>query len=155
MTDNRIIKMLESRLESLTDGYEAYLTCRCEKDLCTEAEIEELGDIIDLINRQKAEIERYREVVGELGVKDGKVVALLNGKETEYIQKSVADTLKKMAVRSAKDEVVREFAQRMKSYYLHNKAYGKVTAHTDVGHIFLALDELVEEMVGNNNDKTE
>lgn len=66
------------------------------------------------INRQKEEIERYEKIVGKLAInKDGIAIGTLNGKQTEYIQKSVAEVFRNMAVNRAKAEAVKEFAERL------------------------------------------
>lgn len=71
-------------------------------------------DTFYLINRQKAEIERYEKTCGKLVVKDGEVIALLNGKETIYIEKAIAEQFKRMGVKEAKAETVKEFLERLK-----------------------------------------
>lgn len=43
---------------------------------------------------------------------------------------------------------IKEFVEKMKDYYNNHIGYGKPTAHTDVGHVFLVLDNLSEELVG-------
>ena len=71
-----------------------------------------LGSALNLIKRYKAEIERYEKTVGKLAInKNGIVTGTLNGKETEYIQKSVADVFKNMAVNRA----IKEFAEKIKT----------------------------------------
>lgn len=124
---NDIIKALEELLEIML----------CEGDLQRSATI---SKALDLINRQKAEIERYREVVGELGVKDGEVVALLNGKETAYTKKDIAETLKRMDVKTAKAEAIKEFAERLKR---------EKRDLFCIENIDGLIDNLVKEMVGD------
>ena len=54
----------------------------------------------------KAELERYRETVGDLIVRDGEVVGRTLGKDVKYIEKGVADVFKQMAKRQAREEAV-------------------------------------------------
>lgn len=62
------------------------------------------------IARQKAEIEEYEKVVGKLGRKDGKVICVLKGKETEYIPTDIASVYKKLAISKAEAEAYKKFA---------------------------------------------
>ncbi len=88
------------------------------------------ADILDLINRQKAEIERLEQ----------------NLKEAfEEIE-----ALKQVNL-TYKAEAVKEFAERLKNYYIKNKIYDKPNAHTLIGFLFCQIDNLVEEMVGDTD----
>lgn len=69
-------------------------------------------DTIDLINRYEKEIKEYEKVVGKLGRKDGKVICVLKGKETEYIPMNIANVYKKLAISKAKAEVLKEAAKK-------------------------------------------
>ena len=97
------------------------------------------------INRQKAEIDRYKETIGELGVKDGEVVALLNGKETAYINKGVAETLKRMAVKTAKAEAIKEFAERLKNEIIDDIHFSQI----EKDYFCVMINNRVKEMVGD------
>ena len=147
MTDNEIIKALECCMNG-----------RCDDD-CPFRETREnchnLDNLIlDLINRQKAEIERYREVVGELGVKDGEVVALLNGKETAYTKKDIAETLKRMAVKTAKAEAIKDVFEKVEERLAVHHFTSNSTEYTDgqldcMEWVDSKIDELKKEMVGD------
>lgn len=104
MNDNEIIKAIKYCMEQ-------GITSECER--CSDkigCRDTLLHNALDLINRQRAEIERYREVVGELAVgEDGTVTGLLNGKEAKFIDKEVAETFKRFAVSGAR----KEFAERL------------------------------------------
>ena len=105
MTDKEIIKALGvciSALDCTECPYTNVLKCSIERDC------------IDLINRQQAEIEKYRQTVGILAEKNGEVVGLLNGKKTKYIKKDVAEIFKNIAVNTARAEAIKEFAERLK-----------------------------------------
>ena len=107
-----------------------------------------LKDTFELINRQKAEIEEYEKVVGKLGRKDGKVVCVLKGKETEYIPTSIANVHQKLAISKAKAEAIKEFAERLKAKEaIHFCKCGEPFVYTDLfnGEIY----NLVKEMVGD------
>lgn len=112
MTDNEIVRALECCGENLCgQGCPRMYYC----DTAIECKKELMEDALALINRQKAEIERYEKTVGKLAInKDGIVIGTLNGKETEYIQKSVAEVFRNMAVNRAKTEAVKEFAEMLK-----------------------------------------
>ena len=88
--------------------------------------LDEVADCVEMLQNaifalneewtaQNAEIERYEKTVGKLAInKDGIAIGTLNGKQTEYIQKSVAEVFRNMAVNRAKAEAVKEFAERLK-----------------------------------------
>lgn len=95
------------------------------------------------INRQKAEIERYKKTVGKLATKDGKVVGILKGKETEFIEKEVAETFKTMAVNRAKSEAISEYKEKVKAILMDKGIYPVVVKN--------ALNEAEKEMVGEND----
>ena len=116
MTDNDIIKALEC------DAYERCEDCPYYRESCTHI-IDDEGvqskDILDLINRQKAEIERL---------------------ETNCL--SMAQTMPNMA-KAERAEAVKEFAERLKEKAWHGM--WETINHVDVDEI----DNLVKEMVGD------
>ena len=81
---------------------------------CKNSELEiELKAMRGAANSYKSEVERYREVVGELAVaEDGTVTGLLNGKETKFIDKEVAETFKRFAVSEARKKLVERLKER-------------------------------------------
>ena len=116
MTDTEIIKALETHLS--------------DEGKCSEcAYLENIGscvgimhkDLYDLINRQKAEIERL-----------------------QAHNSSMQSTLAKMSmgVEQAKSEAIKEFAKRLKSDMSYSYLLGRKFC-TDI-----TIDNLVKEMVG-------
>ena len=123
MTDNEIIKALEC---CSYDNYQcdncpyAYKTCTIYKDS------------IDLINHQKAEIERLRSM-------NRAKLATIHDLQIE--------------LKTAKSEAVKEFAERLKNKIKTEcNPYGKPTFDYDTSiAIMHYIDNLVKEMVGDNN----
>lgn len=72
-------------------------------DVVPKSEIDEL----------KTKLEGYRQVCGEILIKNGVTVGLLDGKETVYIPKSIAKVTKELAIRSTKQEVAREIFEEI------------------------------------------
>ena len=85
--------------------------------------------VLDLINRQKSEIERLKECVYEY---DGEV--------TEYCVQGPCQNFK--TVEQIEAEAYKEFAERLKSYLLLNKK-GEMSVIS-----FENVDTLLKEMVG-------
>ena len=127
MTDNEIIKALECLTGEPKlckgcpyDGTEHYPFCRehCAKDA------------LDLINRQKAEIEMFQ--AGLVEIQKGLVEA---------------KTLLIKDIQKAKSEAIKDFAERLKKKAIHPYLELSVQA------VFLEdIDNLVKEMVGDNNE---
>lgn len=122
MTDNEIIKALEC---CGCDNYQcdncpyAYKTCTVYKDS------------IDLINRQKAEIERLREETAEL-IDDRYATQLLC-----HLIKKEDDT------RNVRSDAIKEFAERL---------IAVSHPYADTQMVFeIQIKNLVKEMVGENN----
>jgi hypothetical protein len=61
MTDNEIVKELEKLIEELDDGYTTCIEHGGKRDLTIERDLSLYCDVLDLINRQKAEIERLNK----------------------------------------------------------------------------------------------
>ncbi len=115
MTDNEIIKALECCYL-----YDVMFCDKCpNKDTCGEIDVAESA--IDLINRQKAEIERLTDTLK----------ATIAGQET--LQRYIA---------TAKAEAIKEFAERLKF---------NVTGipWCEYGPVHREVDKLVKEMVGD------
>lgn len=118
MTDKDIIKALKC---CSYDNYQcdncpyAYKTCTVYKDA------------IDLINRQKAEIERLRSM-------NRAKLATIHDLQIE--------------LKTAKSEAIKEFAERLKEKaYTYSSITGYKSTVVDVCEI----DSVMEEMVGDNN----
>lgn len=166
MTDNEIVKALYCCLQK--DGncddcpYKGY-QCISEK-----GENVFYKDILDLINRQKADIEnlnielqamrgaansykaevkRYEKTVGTLATKkDGTVIATLIGNKTEYIPKKLHEIFKNMAVNRAKSEAIKEVTAELYNYFIQYEKYDRF-------HVYEILERIdsVEEMVGEKD----
>lgn len=89
MIDSEIIKGLKKWLKEMHNAYKIHLESEGRKDTDYEEYIDLMTNTIDLINRQKAEIERYKGVI----------------KILEY------------NVRKAKSEAIKEFAEKLLSFY--------------------------------------
>ena len=129
MTDNDIIKALEC---CGCDNYQcdncpyAYKTCTVYKDS------------LDLINRQKAEIERLREETAEL-IDDRYATQLLC-----HLIKKEDDT------RNVRSDAIKEFAERLKNAFPEGNRDNKCPAIYIDDYCYI-IDECAEEMVGDNN----
>ena len=130
MTDNEIIKALECcAYNSVCDGCPLREFCKTAKP----SEFYKL--IIDLINRQKAEIER--------------LVGVIDKTDAAYFQK--VDEVKR-----AKAEAIKEFAERLKGKaetetYDELNPSGKMF-HYEYRYVDIEdIDTVYKEMVGDNN----
>ena len=122
MTDNEIIKALEchkNETNSCIVCPYSYSMRGCSLTMASDA--------LDLINRQKAEIERLQEV-------------------TENLQYEYDLMRQEKAVVEA--EAIKEFAERLKDYYIKDKRYKRPHASTMIIFLFDLIDKLVKEMVG-------
>lgn len=115
MTDNEIIKALECCTD---ESYENCNECPYSIDTVSCERMKLLEDSLDLINRQKAEIERL--------------------KEWENLLKAEKYSL-------IKSEAIKEFAERLKEKSFKTiRNYGLTKDVVEV----CAIDNLVKEMVG-------
>ena len=124
MTDNEKIKVLEDFIKHKSDGYQTYLAYGGKRDEAQENFLELMESFIEMFNRQKAEIERLRDVVEKT--------------DNAYYQK--VDE-----VRIAKANAIKEFAELIKQNHgaLFNTIYSR-----RFGEI---IDNLAKEMVGDDN----
>lgn len=120
MTDNEIIRALEEMVE-----YPHYYE---------EGQI--LKNVLDLINRQQAEIERLKSVQ----LVQANRIAELRG--TKFEQINVIQNLKQQLITS-KSEAVKEFAERLKKVWFDN---GYESPDVDFEDF---VDNLVKEMAGD------
>ncbi len=90
-----------------------------------------MDDVLDLINRQKAEIERLQ------GFNDNLIAS------NTHISNNLLDEIDK-----AKVEAVKEFAEQVKMafYYQFDELIPSIMADK--------IDDLVKEMVGDNDEST-
>lgn len=132
-TDEEIIKALMCHFnEELDKEPFQCVDCPLYNDTlpsCTEAL---KSYVLDLINRQKAEIERLKECP--------KCVYEYDGEITEYCVQGPCQNFK--TVEQIKAEAYKEFAERLKSYLLLNKK-GEMSVIS-----FENVDTLLKEMVG-------
>ena len=131
MTDNEIIKALEELKEEQEDGYITALEFGGKRDETHEGFLALLGATIDLINRQKAEIERLTDTLN----------ATIAGQETlqRYIQ-------------TAKAEAIKEFAERLKkNVFLADVSFGYGKECYTEAVAVIEIDNLVKEMVGDGD----
>lgn len=133
MTDEEIIKALMCHFnEELDEEPFQCVDCPLYNDTspsCTEAL---KSYALDLINRQKAEIERLKETP--------KCVYEYDGEVTEYCVQGPCSNFK--TVEQIKAEAYKEFAARLKSYLLLNEK-GSISVIS-----FENTDNLLKEMVG-------
>ena len=129
MTDNEIIKALEICSKSTNGCSHSNYTCEdCYlngQPMCSSVLFQ---DTLDLINRQKAEIERLEERIIEVQRCDKELIETLHKIHEEKIE-------------AAKAEAIKEFAERLKMQgvtFLHNKVV-----------LSNEIDNLVKEMVGD------
>lgn len=134
MTDNEIIKALECC--SKAHGVRDCISLKCplfDKErhlfLCIHDDTDLFGISLDLINRQKAEIER--------------LTAMLEAAE-DYLYPLPFKNAFDDELAKAKSEAIQEFADRLKIYSCRLK-----DGHDMVDVI--CIDNLVKEMVGDNN----
>ena len=127
-TDEEIIRNLTEVLIGAMDGYSAYLENGGIIDKNQEEYIEMLADGINLINRQKSEIEWLRGCT-----------IINNIMESQRIK------------REAKAEAYKEFAKRLKNKIKTEcNPYGKPTYDYDTSiSILHYMDNLVKEMVSD------
>ena len=126
MTDKDIIKALE--------------ICRNENGMCSDCPYSDdytncntriAKDVLDIINRQKAEVERLREETAEL-IDDRYATQLLC-----HLIKKEDDT------RNVRSDAIKEFADRLISVS---------HPYADTQMVFeIQIKNLVKEMVGDNN----
>lgn len=121
MTDNEIIKALDCCTD---ESYENCNECPYSIDNVSCERMKLLEDSLDLITRQKAEIEKLEKV--------------LNGRD------QLVNALNK-CYNQAKSEAVKEFATRLEGYSYESMGnYGIIHMVVSVKDV----DNLVKEMVG-------
>ena len=135
MTDNEIIKALECCCEQrYMCPRECPLYNVCD---CGEMVLEKKA--IDLINRQKAEIERLKEKVNKQGLV---AQVIIDDEKMEEIKNDILEQIE-YNIKEIKSEAYKEFAERLKK-----KIHKRVT---EAGQQVLSIepkgiDNLVKEM---------
>ena len=144
MTDEQIIKALECCISDETlacYNCPAYSVCDTGNVV-----IEEMA--IDLINRQKAEInglisgqETLQKCIAE---KDAEIERLKNAYRHFAWERDVFFE----ETKTAKDEAIKEFAERLKAQFELRPSYHRLTLIV-CDEVRNAIDSLVKEMVGD------
>ena len=127
MTDNEIIKALEELKKEQEDGYITALEFGGKRDETHEGFLALLGATLDLINRQKAEIERL----------------LTENHSLAIVQEGFKDMYK-----IVQSNAIKEFAENAKE-----ELYEWVGADNSIpfSRIKKVIDNLVKEMVGDGD----
>ena len=135
MTDNDITTIC-GKIESLHDK----IIKSKFSEMVTESEMICLILAVQELNRQKAEIERLKDYP--------KCVYEYDGDITDYCLKTPCPNYK--TVDAIRTEAVKEFAERLKDYYIKVKRYDRPYAHTMISFLLDKIDNLVKEMVGDD-----
>lgn len=122
-TDEEIIKALESALHRYKNVTH-HVSCIVDINI--------LKNTLDLINRQKAEIERLKECP--------KCVYEYDGEVTEYCVQGPCPNFK--TVEQIKAEAYKEFADKLKNKWFDERYYSPDVDFDDF------IDTLLKEMVG-------
>ena len=147
MTDNEIIKALERCSTSYNCGDCPYY---CNAEDCPDPL---MNDALDLINRQKAEIERLNKNYEELIYKTECLLCHATGNKfskytytiqemisfvDDYIQDCCDEVIEETKA-TAKSEAIKEFIDELKNRVINKYEY------TDI-RVFKEIDNLIKEM---------
>ena len=119
MTNNKIIKALEHCIEGICKGCAYYGVDSCIAK-CRR-------DALDLIKRQKEEIETYKKLYEDLKAENLEIIK---------------------AIKHCRADAVKEFAKTLKSHYDNYGDYEDIYVH----HIRDDIDFLVEEMTEDGEE---
>ncbi|MBQ7835505.1 MAG: hypothetical protein IJ385_06945 [Ruminiclostridium sp.] len=138
MTDNEIIKALECHA-SHTDECDDCPNVEISSSGCSEIMAE---NALDLINRQKAEIEKLR-------IQNAKLkkyfTVKIDDEKLEELFEQAADNIE-INIKKVKSEAIREFAERLKKSILSQLGISTLEK-TEAYHFCLdELDNIVKEM---------
>jgi hypothetical protein len=130
MTDNEIIKALE-RCSVGTFACDEQCPCFHSKSnlKVTSCRFELVGDALDLVNRQNAEVAKLQGIVRRLKQYDEVRDIRLHARLTE----------------KARAEAIKEFAERLKGIAMQDGAFGYVDCYD--------IDNLIKEMVGADDEQ--
>ena len=137
MTDNDLIKSLDI----CQNGTSMCSDCSYSNDY-TNCNTRIAKDALELINRQKAEIERLRSLV------DDSVWDFCSISGCEGASNDCWKTCPDSRYNKIKTKAIREFAERLKAIY-DDERYDRPNAHTLILFLFNNIDSLVKEMSGD------
>ena len=152
MTDNEIIKALECCRKKECN------TCPCYDD---EIECGEMliGNTLDLINRQQAEIRGLQHKIASCNSEIEKLQSLCTSKDV--IIKSQEDELERYLhsikllendVQNAKAEAIEGFKEKLKAEKFTHRNFGELVYVEDIDNL---AKELTEQSVNYGSSKTE
>ena len=130
--DNEIIKALECCVQYTTTDVRTYKGMPLE--VFSQA-------VLDLINRQKAEVERLENGLAISRKETKRYIAFKGGRG--FGKQFFFSEL----VKQAKAEAIKEFAERLKDMHKHNK-----TSAVSLVTVFDNINDLVKEMVGGGDE---
>lgn len=143
MTDNEIIKAYKTCKEDTTCEHCPYSEVWDGSSACIDKMFE---DTIDLIKRQKAEIERLEKIVDELRA-DHK--ALGDVFSNELVACHDCHLKYEEKINQHKAEAIKEFAERLKKFAFDcDVSFGYGREHYTEAVAVIEIDNLVKEMVG-------
>lgn len=143
-TDEEIINYLTEILIASTNGYSEHLANGGRIDKSQEQELEMLTEIINIINRQKSEIERLKECP--------KCVYEYDGEVTEYCVQGPCPNFK--TVEQIKTEAYKEFAMKLQAFCKRiiaqkwNEKAAPISWSYAYADFIDDIDNLLKEMVG-------
>ena len=151
MTDTKIIKALECSVEHNERKNASCDGCPLEKvfPYCNRECSEDTLDVmcLDLINRQKAEIEQKRKFLGDSieEIKGLKLKVQIQEQEIKKLQNNGIRADWQEYCRKLRNEAIKEFAERFKALLEKELSWCEC-----VDEITKPLDNLVNEMCGDN-----
>ena len=152
MTDTETIKALECCMD--TNGVNCGKCPYCDGCVASENTSLMMKDTLDLINRQKAELNQYAEEQHELMIEKDKLfdIAEKQKAEIERLKKGINIELENYATEydnKIKAEAAKEFAEKVKELaYLHEEYNTMVIEDVDE-----KIDNLLKETVGDADGK--
>lgn len=134
MTDNDIIKAFEEYLQKCQN-----IKYGARKKILVDSDF--LNNVLDLINRKDAEIERLTtELVGMRGA--------ANSYKMHYEKRKAEVTLLNLKIKEQKSETIKEFWSKLKTHTRKMKSSDFSGEFWDKAILVEDGDNLVKEMVG-------
>lgn len=147
MTDNEIIKALEC-CGSNGWGEEDKRPCdKCPMQECEDCEVELPDYALNLINRQKAEIEKLKT---QLGKRENFFTIKLEKEQLNDIVKSQFEKFEVDAV-TVKNETIREFADQLKRFICLEEDEGSDFRE----EMYFKIESLAKEMTEDKKNDPE